>query len=293
MVNPQVAGTAEILRASQKDEEYMRYLRNLISDATQKCLGIPLWIKWKDFSSVFSDALFFSLTTLSGLQTLGEEYSNVIQVDRNLKSIPSKWVRFTDISLRTFGYYFLLRFQTWLENQLSSISPTQCGDSDAYIATLKNYLPIIFRAITVLQRVHLITFYLYGNYHDISKRLTGIKYLVIRRWLSLPNQQTPYRILGWIAASQLCLSLAINMYAASTKVSSAAVKEQENRGSEAVNSKNQCSLCFEKRSCSTATPCGHLFCWSCITSWMQTKEECPLCRESFPPSKLIFLQNYY
>ncbi|KAF8788055.1 hypothetical protein HNY73_009591 [Argiope bruennichi] len=65
MTNPKVAGTAEILRASQKDEEYMQYLRNLISDVTQKCLGIPLWIKWKDFSSVFSDALFYSLTTLS------------------------------------------------------------------------------------------------------------------------------------------------------------------------------------------------------------------------------------
>ncbi|GIY21058.1 peroxisome biogenesis factor 10 [Caerostris extrusa] len=296
MVNPQVAGTAEILRATQKDEEYMRYLRNLIGDITQRCLGIPFYLKWKDFSATFSDALFFSLTTLSGLQTLGEEYTNIIQVDRSLQSIPSKWARFTDIGLRTIGYYFLLRLQTSLENELSSISTAESDDEeDPCITHLKNYLLIIFKAITVLQRIHLIIFYLNGSYNNISKRLIGIKYLVIRRWLVRPEHQKPYKILGWLAASQLLLNLAINMYNVKTKVSSAPAVQKENNpsGKGAATSQNQCSLCFEKRNSSTATPCGHLFCWSCITSWMQNKEECPLCREAFPPSKLIFLQNYY
>ncbi|GFQ90941.1 peroxisome biogenesis factor 10 [Trichonephila clavata] len=292
MSKSQLAGTAEILRASQKDEEYMRYMRNLLADITQRCLGIPFWMKWKDLSNTFSDAVFFSLTTLSGLQTLGEEYANIIQIDRNLKSIPSKWARFTDVSLRTFGCYFLLKFQTWIENQLSSLPQAESNDDNTNIANLKIYLPIVFKAISVLQRIHLIAFYLYGNYYNISKRLTGINYLVIRRWLSHPDQQTSYKVLGWIAATQLFLSLAINMYAISSKPS-VSVKKKESNSGEVVNSKNQCSLCFEKRSYSTATPCGHLFCWSCITSWMQNKEECPLCRESFPPSKLILLQNYY
>ncbi|GFY79278.1 peroxisome biogenesis factor 10 [Trichonephila inaurata madagascariensis] len=292
MSKSQLAGTAEILRASQKDEEYMRYMRKLLADVTQRCLGIPFWMKWKDLSNTFSDAVFFSLTTLSGLQTLGEEYANIIQIDRNLKSIPSKWARLTDVSLRTFGCYFLLKFQTWIENQLSSLPQVESNDDNTNITNLKIYLPIVFKAISVLQRIHLIVFYLYGNYYNFSKRLTGINYLVIRRWLSNPDQQTSYKVLGWIAATQLFLSLAINMYAISTKPS-VSVKEKESNSGEVVNSKNQCSLCFEKRSYSTATPCGHLFCWSCITSWMQNKEECPLCRESFPPSKLILLQNYY
>lgn len=35
----QPAGAAEILRSSQKDEEYMHMLRNFISDVFQNCIG--------------------------------------------------------------------------------------------------------------------------------------------------------------------------------------------------------------------------------------------------------------
>lgn len=56
MSKPQIAGTSEILRASQKDEEYLHYLRNLISDVTQRCLGLTLFVlfnyKWFFFPPV-------------------------------------------------------------------------------------------------------------------------------------------------------------------------------------------------------------------------------------------------
>lgn len=44
-----------------------------------------------------------------------------------------------------------------------------------------------------------------------------------------------------------------------------------------------CSVCYEKKSCSTKAllPCGHEFCKGCIDKWRKQNNSCPLCRKTF------------
>jgi hypothetical protein len=58
--------------------------------------------------------------------------------------------------------------------------------------------------------------------------------------------------------------------AAVPAVPSAVTDRTEVRG-QREEAGSKCALCLEVRRQSTATPCGHLFCWSCIMEWCSNK----------------------
>ena len=58
----------EILRTSQKDEEYSGKLSTDISQLALHVLGPQKWIKWQPWIEATAAFTYYSLTTLSGLQ---------------------------------------------------------------------------------------------------------------------------------------------------------------------------------------------------------------------------------
>ena len=54
---------------------------------------------------------------------------------------------------------------------------------------------------------------------------------------------------------------------------------------------SKCTLCLEPFRDPSVTTCGHVFCWTCLQDWVREKAECPLCRQTILPQKVLPLRS--
>lgn len=115
----------------------------------------------------------------------------------------------------------------------------------------------------------------------------------MRYWLKDNSSPPAFRILGFFSVTCVLVHLISAIF--NLKNMNISLEEKSTTGiliRESTTVANKCPLCLNIRKHTSVTPCGHLFCWGCIMSWLQEQPKCPLCRQGVQPSRVVFLKNY-
>ncbi|KAL7005053.1 peroxisome biogenesis factor 10 [Cystobasidiomycetes sp. EMM_F5] len=112
------AAQPEIIRANQKDLYYLAQLSQQLEEVLRSALGTRWLQSWASEVGIASSLLYYTLTTLVGSQTLGEEYVDILQYSSKTRKIPNTLSRLSLILSHTLAPYLLARLYTAIKQRL-------------------------------------------------------------------------------------------------------------------------------------------------------------------------------
>jgi peroxin-10 len=292
----------EVIRTIQKDLQYTTELNQNVYEVAEFLVkNNRNFLKLNNFLKIGSQILYHGFAAVNRLQTLGEEYTGVIQIDTKADNLPKKFLQVAAIVLEFAGESLLIKLLNGYEKKVKESEELL---PEAKTVILK-FINVTKASIPYVKALHRGFFFLNASsqsHMQISKRLTGIKYVLVRFWLNDHHSLSGYKFLGIVTILQVIFSLLLKLKERRSEIKieqaakisasrSTAITTAEGRVD--LESTKKCILCLENRIDLTSTVCGHLFCWGCVLDWIKVKNNCPICREPLTSSAVIFLQNYF
>ena len=213
------AGAPDIIRSHQKDAYFQSHLLQQLSNILRSLYGARVSHAWANEARTVTELLYLGLTTFVGNRTLGEEYTDIVQVQDDTHQLPSIARRSTYILSSVLTPYLLSRLLPTLRRRLRAKLETNVRKSQQRRASssarsnqptpktaqLQQYLLKHLDALTspsLLYALSLATFYFTGAYYELSKRLIGLRYVFTRK-VEPSDQRVGYEVLGVLLVLQM------------------------------------------------------------------------------------------
>ncbi|KAH0540918.1 putative peroxisomal biogenesis factor 10 [Cotesia glomerata] len=273
------ANQAEILRAHQRDDEFLKELDGKL----QKFLSKIKNNKLTQWQSEIVRFVYFIFTSGSENLTLGEEYTGITQASIKNRKIVTIHARVLCLLLELFGERELLKIVDRLKQ--SAARSDDLNHKEAWLNIL-NLARLFIPVAVVFQKC---MFYLMNSRFSISRQIAGIDYAKVFGMSPTGDVSWGLKFLGIITLIQCVLQI---RQAGFNKDKDYDDAGQDHAGQLASSNEKvaNCQLCFEAQP-SAVTPCGHLFCWNCLAEWARVQSQCPSCREYLISSRIVPLLN--
>jgi peroxin-10 len=222
------ASSPDIIRSHQKDAYFSGVLLEQLSTLLRKLYGARFAHTYVSETRVLGEILYLGLTTAIGNRTLGEEYTDIVQVENESGQLPALGRRAGYILSCILGPYLLgralpafrRRIRAKLEANLRWYTRQQARAqqqakesgstkriSDPLAMRLQNYILKNLDTITSPSPVYalsLATFYFSGSYYHLSKRIWGLRYIFTRQ-VQESDQRAGYEVLGVLLVLQMAV----------------------------------------------------------------------------------------
>lgn len=270
-----------------------------------------------------------ALTTLIGARTLGEEYVDLIYVNRTGRKLPKLLPRLGFLISYALAPYLINKFVKYLRTKREKRELEGDQSKDSWLVKFfSNY----YEVLDTMINIHIAVFYFKGEFYSISKRLFGLRYAYGHHKEPEKMQRGNYSLLGGLIIIQFAVKLLMNLKEFNEEYvkKHSKRKEEDEKSSQQTNSiedeakvhsitelstlsdnfdttllidladekqlpylqdtARNCMLCLSPMVSPSAANCGHLYCWDCIVDWIRENPECPLCRQQCLEQHLLPLR---
>lgn len=209
------ATAPDIIRSHQKDAYFTGTLTNTLTDLHRRLLGARSAHGLAPELKTLASLLYFSLTTLPGNRTLGEEYCDLVQIEGKGGRLPGVARRGLYILGTVLLPYFVgrglpglrVRLRKVLERRVAALKAKETDGRKSKETRLWEYALHHLSSITSaapIQAVTLAIFYFTGTYYELSKRVLSLRYVFTRN-VEATGDRSGYQVLGALLVAQLAV----------------------------------------------------------------------------------------